>query len=163
MSKLFLVVAPSGSGKDYLVSKMCSKFGLRKVISRTTRKPRFSDEKSYKFKTVSEWNKEKTEAIAPALYCGNYYWTMKEDLENANFYIVEPSGIDAVKESGLDFKVIYINTSIVRRIKYMRKRGDKFISILKRIANDSIGFKGVKSKANFIVKNEFEFEAIFLK
>ncbi|WP_297634521.1 hypothetical protein [uncultured Clostridium sp.] len=163
MNELFLVVAPSGSGKDYLVSKMCSKFGLKKVTSRTTRKPRFSGEKSYKFKTISEWNKEKSEAIAPAYYCGNHYWTMKGDLENANFYIVEPSGIDAVKESGLEFKVIYINTPILRRIKYMRRRGDKFISILKRIANDIRGFKGVKSKADFIVKDEVEFESIFLK
>ena len=55
---IFLIVAPSGSGKDTVVNKLCDDYGFTKVKSYTTRKPRQDDKndiRNHTFVSMEEY------------------------------------------------------------------------------------------------------------
>lgn len=156
--KIYLVVGASGSGKDYIVDKLCEKFDMKKVISRTTREPRYKDEATHIFVTNEQADKEFGYAIAKTIYNGNRYYTLIEDLVKADFYIIDPKGVYSINDDILEqfsYEIIYIKTSWWTRFKNMKKRGDKFSSILKRLINDHRAFKGFEGQVNFKTSDEF--------
>lgn len=145
---LVLVVAKSGVGKSYIVNKICEDFNKREVISRTTRKPRFQNESTHVFVSNEQADKEFNNSIAKTIFDRNRYYTLEEDLVEKDIYIIDPRGVKSMKDKGVDFKTVYINANLKTRIKQMRKRGDKWISILSRIINDFFSFYKFKGDIN---------------
>lgn len=145
---LVLVVAKSGAGKSYIVNKICEDFNKKEVISRTTRKPRFENEPTHIFVSNEQADKEFNKAIAKTVFDKNRYYTLQEDLEGKDIYIIDSKGVESMKEKGIDFKTVYIKSSLMTRIKQMRMRGDKWLSILSRIINDFFVFYRFKGDIN---------------
>lgn len=88
MSKgiLFVVSAPAGCGKDSILEKALSKdINLTYSVSATTRAMRAGETEgiSYCFKTRGEFEKmiENGELLEHTEYCGNYYGTPKQTVE----------------------------------------------------------------------------------
>lgn len=88
MSKgiLFVVSAPAGCGKDSILEKALSKdINLTYSVSATTRAMRAGETEgiSYFFKTRGEFEKmiENGELLEHTEYCGNYYGTPKQTVE----------------------------------------------------------------------------------
>ena len=152
--KIYLVVGASGSGKDYIVDKLCEKFDMKKVISRTTREPRYKDEATHIFVTNEQADKEFGYAIAKTIYNGNRYYTLIEDLVKADFYIIDPKGVYSINDDILEqfsYEIIYIKTSWWTRFKNMKKRGDKDSVIWERVKHDANAFIGIDKLSDFII------------
>lgn len=166
---LYLIVGGSGSGKTYIANKLCNNFGYKNVISRTERKPRYADEYGHIFVSISQANEEYPNSIARTIYNGNRYYTLIEDLIDKDLYIIDVQGVESILRgeyiaTNIEIKTLYLKTSLLIRVKNMRKRGDKWLDILSRLKNDKQEFKGFKGDYNFSSSDKlyewFEFKNI---
>ncbi|MGL5328874.1 MAG: hypothetical protein ACRDD7_06370 [Peptostreptococcaceae bacterium] len=150
-----LIVGASGSGKDYAVNVLCNMYHYKKVISRTTRKPRFQGEDTHLFVTYrqarNEFNRE--DVIAKTIYNSHKYYVLPSDLEGKDFYIIDPNGVKSMDKDKYD-KVMFIKCSVWTRFKNMRKRGDKLKDIIQRLLLDRKEFKNFKGNIEFKSSDE---------
>ena len=94
---LLIISGPSGSGKGTIVEQLVSELGYCVSISATTRNPRPNEKDGihYFFKTKEEFEKmiDNGELLEHAAFCGNYYGTPKnyveEQLESGKNIILE--------------------------------------------------------------------------
>ena len=146
---IVVLCGKSGSGKDYLAN--C--FNLKRNVGNTTRQAR-KNEKDYNYYTKDYYlnDVDKSKIVTPTLYNDNYYWVWLKDFESEKFeYTV--ANFEGIRDLYNDInsgkitrkvKFIYVKCSLVKRIKNMRKRGDTFKDILKRLRTDKIEFKGAE-------------------
>lgn len=83
---LLVVSGPSGAGKDTIVKKICEKYPEVEIsVSATTRTPREQEfhGKDYYFLTQEEFQQkiEAGEMLEYVQYCGNYYGTLKSEVD----------------------------------------------------------------------------------
>jgi len=158
MSKniLWLVVGASGSGKTYIINKICRQFNMKQVNSRTTRQPRCKDEIGHKFVTDKIADKEFNDAVAKTNYNGYRYYTTVQDLEVSDFYVIDVVGVKSFDYSRIDkkVKILFINSPWYTRMINMFKRGDKIKDIINRLKLDKTEFKGFKGDVNFKSSND---------
>lgn len=147
---MILLVGKSGTGKNYL----CQCLNLESIPSYTTRSMRSSEVqgREHIFTDLDTFKKhwEAKKVIAFTCYCNNNYWATCDDFETTrhDVYIIDPEGIKFIKEYEYvngkmkrNYSIVYLKASILRRIINMRKRGDSYINIFKRIINDTKAFK----------------------
>ena len=90
-----LIVGRTAHGKDYLRKILEDSFGWKFVKSRTTRPPRYEGENTHIFITNEEAdNTPESEIIAKTQIGDIRYFATKEDLDNADGYIIDPNGVD---------------------------------------------------------------------
>lgn len=155
MKKIYLVVAASGAGKDYVVDKLCKEFNKQKVISRTTRPPRYQGENTHLFVGDYMANKEFDNAIAKTVFNGYRYYTTEFDLLNKDFYNIDPTGVRTMRnKEKYNIEVVYIKSNWYIRFKHMIKRGDKLRNIISRLINDRKEFKDFRGDLNFKSSDE---------
>lgn len=156
MKPLILLIGKSGTGKNYL----CESFKLKSIPSYTTREKRIkeTDGVEHIFVDKKMWptNFAGSSSIAAFTeYNNNYYWTTKRQIEDAenDVYIVDHDGVDTLMMYKIthtlnrDFDIIYLKTNVFKRIKNMRKRGDSFASIIKRLFVDASAFSKFEETA----------------
>jgi len=86
MARLFILSAPSGTGKSTVAVKLLQHLeGIRKVVTATTRKPRPGERPGvdYLFLSVEEFEKgiEEGRFLEHASVYGNYYGTPRDQVE----------------------------------------------------------------------------------
>lgn len=146
---MILLVAKSGTGKDYL----CDRLKLKKVISRTTRSKRYDNENTHKFISKEQAIKEFDNAVGKTIFNKNMYYALEEDLIGKDVYIIDTKGvIDMSDDIRNSMTVVYVKASWFVRFIHMRKRGDTLKSIFNRLIHDRKAFKGFKEYINIEVK-----------
>ena len=93
---IFLILGESGSGKDTIVDRLC-KTGLKKLVSHTTRAKRKDEpDTSHIFSTYNDYlqAKESGQIIAETCINNVYYWATKDQLKDADVYIIDSQGSD---------------------------------------------------------------------
>ena len=147
---LFLVIAESSTGKDFIVDKICKNFNKQKVISRTERKPRWESEDTHLFvsheQAYEEYNRN--DVVAKDIIYGNRYYTLPEDIKNKSFYIINPEGIRKIKKNGLNLCIVYLKIIPLLRFWRIIKR-DK-LKAFKRLILDIKEFKGAEDMADIV-------------
>lgn len=136
---LYLFVGPSGSGKTTIADALESKCNLKQLRSYTTRKPRDNEENCHVFITEEEFY-QLPNKVAFTLYNGNFYCATKEQVDEADIYVIDIEGLYSLFENYKIDRLIYIfyfDASLRTRIDRMIARGDCDTSILSRIYNDS--------------------------
>ncbi len=109
MAKLFVLSAPSGTGKSTIASKLLQQIeGIKKIVTVTTRTPRpgESDGVDYFFITKEEFEKRIKEEhfLEYAEVYGNYYGTPKDQVERNlkegvdSLLVIDVQGAFRVKE-----------------------------------------------------------------
>ncbi len=109
MAKLFVLSAPSGTGKSTIASKLLQQIeGIKKIVTVTTRTPRpgESDGVDYFFITKEEFEKRIKEEhfLEYAEVYGNYYGTPKDQVERNlkegvdSLLVVDVQGAFRIKE-----------------------------------------------------------------
>ena len=155
---MLILVGASASGKTEALNYLTQKYGLKKMVTYTTRKPRVNEINgvSYNFVTIDEFEElmDNDEFIETVCYNGNYYGTRKSDMDDDKVVILEPNGLKSFTNE-MKNKVIsiFLNVSEKTRIDRMKKRGDKEEDIKKRIVNDKITFANVES-VDYVLENE---------
>ena len=104
-----LILGRSAVGKDYLADKLSKKFGLKGVKSKTTRPIRFLHEDTHVFVNQETADKE-TNKVAETKINGYTYYATKEDVDKADYYIIDPLGLYQLVENMPEtrFHVVYI-------------------------------------------------------
>lgn len=152
---LLLVIGKSGTGKNFL----CNAFEISSIPSYTTRKKRSTETNlvEHIFVSLKDWEKMKAnnEVVVSTFFAGNYYWTTLKQLNNEHYsaYIIDPNGyydmIEYYKQKTMTrpLKIIYIKSSVLKRVLHMLQRGDNFIKVIERIIHDMFEFYGFEKHA----------------
>lgn len=155
---MLVLIGASASGKTEVVNCLIQKYGLKKMITYTTRESRENEKNgvAYHFVTIDEFKNlmDNDEFVESVCYNGNYYGTRKSDVSDDKIVILEPNGLHSFINKMKDKIIsIYLDVSEEVRIERMKKRNDKEENIKKRIVNDRITFANVKD-VDYIIKNE---------
>lgn len=141
---MLVLVGPSASGKSAIVKCLTKKYGLQKFITCTTRKIRVGEVNGvdYYFFTQEEFSElyKNDEFIETVYYNGNYYGTLKKEVNDNKVVILEPQGLNnfvAVLDSVF---AVYLQTDEAVMRERMIYRGDDILEINKRLENDKILF-----------------------
>ena len=154
---MLILVGPSASGKTQIVKILIEKYGLKKMVTYTSRekRPGEVDGIDYFFLSKEEFEKRIDEGffIEYVVYNGNYYGTAISQVSSDKVVILEPTGLkhylNKIKD---DVKVVFLRCSReIVRIR-MQGRGDHFEIINKRLDLDEKVFnKEVMKLADWIV------------
>lgn len=153
---LYVIVGKSGSGKDTVVGKLCNEYGFKSVTSYTTRPKRQGEGDTHIFVTKKEFNKIRKDLVAYTYFNGNEYGATKEQVNQADIYIIDKKGIEFFKEHyDRPFKIIYLDVPESICFQRMLHRGDDKAKAHERVENDKIEFQGVQEIADMIVDNQY--------
>lgn len=96
-SSLTLIVGRSGSGKTTLEAKLSKKYNLQPLVSYTTRAQRNPNENNHIFITPEEYANNPRYAsenqVAYTNINGIHYFALKEQIDTAQLYVIDPKGI----------------------------------------------------------------------
>ena len=96
---MLILVGPSASGKTEVANILIQKYGMKRMITYTTRKIRSGeiDGVSYHFIDKNEFLKmiDNDEFVESTIYNENYYGTRKSDVSKEKIVILEPNGVNA--------------------------------------------------------------------
>ena len=172
-SNLFLISAPSGTGKSSLINSVLdrahkSKFPLELSISYTTRKPRVgeTDSNHYFFISPEEFarKKESNFFIEHAEVHGNWYGTsiefVQSKLDNGISLILEidVQGHRQIKSLALAYEsIVILPPSIGALEERIKNRGDNDLaSINLRLENAKKELICASEYSNMIINDSFE-------
>ena len=154
---MLVLVGPSASGKTEAVKLLISEYGMKKLVTYTSRPMRIHEVKGvdYHFISKEEFEKkiEENFFLEYVEYNHNYYGTAYEDLADNKVVILEPSGVKTYLQKVPDkVKVCYLRTPIEYRKIRMIERGDLEDQIKLRIDNDDLIFnEELESIANWVI------------
>lgn len=161
LNNLYCFVGESGSGKDTIVNELCRRYGYTRVISWTTRPPRVNDQadkKSHLFGTIEDYQtaKDNDDIVAETYFDGNYYWVTRQQLVEADLYIVDLTGLEQLLKTYRDKPIVpfYISANKKTRKKRMKLRGDNRKQIRQRLKNDKKAFKDIEQFAPITINND---------
>jgi len=156
---MILLVGKSGSGKDFFVTL----FGLKPVVSRTTRKPRPGEiNEIHKifvskedFKTYGREN-----MLAYTVFDGEEYCALEIDFKGKNVYVIDPSGVRYLKNKKMiddgydtsydDYPVVYIKSPLYRRAyRLFQRKG--FRHTISRLVHDYFQFRDFERNKEYDV------------
>lgn len=127
---LLCVMGRTSCGKDTLVNKLCDKMGLTAITSYTTRSRRDNEGDTHIFATKDVYEQMKVEGNIAAYteIAGNYYWTTIDQLYQHSVYIIDPIGVETLRNLNLPnlrIVTVFINTpDDIRQDRALNQRGD---------------------------------------
>lgn len=151
---LYAIVGRSGAGKDYVVNRLCEWGGFKKAISHTTRPPRSGEANTHIFVSQAEFDKLRENMVAYTNFNGYDYGTTAEVLNQSDFFIVDPAGVEYMQEHAdkLNRPVVVVEIQANTKTCFTRmlQRGDGVIKAAQRIDHDSKAFAGFKPHVYFV-------------
>ena len=142
---MIVITGPSASGKTATCLCLQEKFGIRKVVTHTTRSMRMGEinDVDYHFVSKEEFlkMKENDEFVETVFYNGNYYGTSRKEVKIDKCMAVELNGAKTYK-SFHDPKIVlfFMNLDEETCRERMLSRGDDPKKVEDRIANDKESF-----------------------
>lgn len=147
---LYCIIGPSGCGKSTVVSEL-NKLGYKSPDSYTTRPPRYPGEGGHTYITIEEYDKLQNK-VAYTHFNGYDYCVTGEMLDGCDFYIVDPAGIEALRENGYkNFKVIGLDLEPCDCASRMLARGDAGKDIVSRLDNDWFAFRNFNTICDYTI------------
>ena len=154
----FLVAGRTASGKSTIVRAACERLGLKQVKSLTTRPPRITElnnsDCDHYFVSDNEFIelKNSKEFAAYTEINGYKYATTFEEIDNSDIYVIDPNGIEYLKEHCKDkykFIEIYIRVPyLVAQNRYI-ERGGTGIEFKRRYEQENLQFKEYENSQQF--------------
>ncbi len=142
---MIVLMGASASGKTEVAKMLGHIFGIKKVITHTTRpmRPLEINGVDYHFVSKEEFLKLQSENyfVETVEYNDNYYGTSKAELGTSKVLIIEPNGLKPIKALKNDeIVVFFMQASRNVRQKRMIARGDNPSVALERIIIDDAKF-----------------------
>lgn len=166
---MLVIVGGSGSGKSTLEKNLSEKYGLRKVVSYTTRPMRPGEIHGIDYRYVANYEFEEMDAKGVFVEISNYrgwcYGIAKEDLEEDSILVLTPAGLRKLKEYNktLDeqFNIIslYLDVDRKSRLISLLKRDKDIDESIRRNQTDVGLLDGVEDEVDCVIKNyEYRFD-----
>lgn len=150
---IFCLLGKSGCGKTTIANKLFEQYGYTQIASYTTRPPRTEHDTDHVFISQEEYNGLKNKVAFT--HFGDYdYCATKEQVDNANLYVIDPFGLEQLKQlynGNKKIVSIYINAPMDTCLERMRKRGDNEDKVWERLRHDDSAFKGVMEKCDYAI------------
>ncbi len=142
---MIILVGASASGKTEVAKLLNRKYGIKKVVTHTTRTMREGevDHVDYHFVTHETFMKLRKDNyfVETTLYNGNYYGTSRPEIADDKVLIVDPNGLRAfIKLADARIVTFYMEAGETTRMNRMLYRGDTLEHAKKRLENDRIDF-----------------------
>ncbi len=163
---IYLILGHSGSGKSTIRNALTS-HGIKKIITYTTRPPRVSEVDGIDYNFIDQELFKKMDGdnlfIGTTCYVGNYYSTLKEDLEKNNnkdsdcVIVVDKEGVLAIKNDFENARSIYLKCSRETLRDRMIKRNDHANDIEKRL--DVL--EDLDPYADYIIDADRDIDSVF--
>lgn len=151
-----LLAGKSGSGKNTVQDYLVKKYGLKPLVSYTTRPRRFPEEDTHIFITNKDFlSKQNDDFIAYTFYNGNHYFATKEQFKESDVYIIDTKGVEYIRSLNIvtPYIVVYLDVPDDVRIERMAMRNDNSDMIAERIRYDKAAFDGIEDLCNFQIAN----------
>ena len=157
---MILLVGASATGKTEVGKLLNIKYGLKKVITYTTREIRINEVDGIDYHFIS---KEKFLKLIDEgfffewmSYNDNYYGTSKASLNDNSYLILDFNGLKKYKSSNLDTTAFYFTCSKEIRLNRMLIRGDDIVDAKKRIEVDDTAFTDeIKASVDYVIDVSF--------
>ena len=161
-NKLFILVGPSGVGKNTLLEGLLLNVPLSSpAVSLTTREPRDGEIAGVHYYYIAEKkfleHIESNELLQYVRYAGNFYGLLRDEIDSKLskghvFALVEPEGVEQLKDQYPDAVSMFLFGKEQDLIDRMRKRGDSEGQIKSRM-NTYDHFISYLPKADYILNN----------
>lgn len=154
---MLILVGPSASGKTQILKILMEKYGMKKLVTYTTRNIRVNEVDGIDYHFVSKEDflskKEQGFFFETIEYNNNYYGTAKCDFADDKAVILEPNGLQKYINDAKDkiqIVVLKCEENVLRNRMIFRQ--DKLEDIEKRITGDKTWFKeDLYQKADLIL------------
>ena len=169
---LLAVVGKSGSAKDTLSRYVMCNYDFRPVVSYTTRPKGAMETDGVEHYFITgecmEYLKRNGDIVAYSknTETGFEYCATKDSLcssdESNILYIIDPAGIECLKEKGIEFKSIYIDVDediLIRRL--LDRKRESSNKILVRIGSEREVFDSFREKADYVINNNGTIEEFY--
>lgn len=153
---LLVLLGESGTGKTTIANKLQEKYGLKPLLSYTTRPRRYEKENSHTFVSLGEYILLNNR-VAENEYNGYYYCATKEQVEDSDVYVCDCEGIKMLRETYKgDKKIIVIRLTCPREERIKRMEADKRTaqSIIIRDIYDKKAFEYADLLADYEMDND---------
>jgi guanylate kinase len=157
---MIILVGASASGKTEVAKLLFRKYGIKKVVTHTTRVMRDGErpDVDYHFVTKDEFLrlKERNAFVETTFYNGNYYGTSRKEIGDDKALIVDTNGLKAFSALN-DSHVVtfFMQASETTRLNRMLYRGDRLEDAKKRIENDRVDFERARvGTTDYIIDTE---------
>lgn len=155
LKNIYILMGASGSGKTTIQNILADTYGLKPLISYTTRAPRTENENCHLFVSKSAFD-ALNDMAAYVEYSGNEYCATHEQIENSDLYVLDPRGLKSFRSlyhGSKGYKVMYVCSPRGTRVRRMFDRGDNDDQVRKRIETDDKEFFNVVSNADAMFVN----------
>ena len=152
---LLCIMGKTSCGKDTLVNKLCERTGLTAITSYTTRPRRNNEGDTHIFSTKEVYEQMRIDRNVAAYteIAGNIYWTTIDQLYEHSVYIIDPRGVETLRQLNLPnlrIVTVYINTpDDIRKERALNKRGDDRLIFMKRDMAEREQFRSMLKNADF--------------
>lgn len=154
---MIIIVGASASGKTVIAKYLIEKYGFKKFITTTTRKPRQGEENDVDYHFVSDevFNEkiQNNEFVEHVSYSDKKYGSEKREIDDNKILIVEPKGLTSyLRLHNKSIVTFYLKCNKEVRFNRMIERNDDVEEINKRIEHDDEIFTlEVSKKVNYII------------
>ena len=160
---IYLILGESGSGKTTIVNELCKHYHFKQLESYTTRPPRYHGEEGHIFispdsyETYDDLRRKYPSRIAETMFDGHFYFATQEQLDVADFYVLDVAGLRILNERCFNperIRVVRITAPAFTRFFRMLKRGDSICSAVRRLRHDNAVFASFTDDiADFTIEN----------
>lgn len=164
---IFCIVGESGSGKDTIVNNFIALHPEYKVVTSYTDRPIRPSEvegREHYFVSPDKFNDildTRTDDIVAYTQIGENgyrYCALTDDLDKSDIYIIDPKGIEYLKDNfeyRYNIVIIYIDASYTTRKNRVLSRGDDLETFVTRQNNESSMFREFRREReyNYIIDN----------
>ena len=155
---MVVLIGESASGKSSIEKNLVEKHGFNKIISYTTRKPRFNEKDGvdYHFITEETFFKLKDQGFFAETTCYNdwYYGSAKDDCTDDKVCVMNPHGLRQLRKAdGINVTAFYINVPRRDRLIKILQRGDCIEEAYRRSVSDEGQFTGIVDECDYVIHN----------
>ena len=157
---MIVLVGASASGKTEVAKLLAEKYGIKKMITTTTRPMRINEinGRDYFFLSKEEFLKKQEEGcfVETTFYNNNFYGSDKNQINKNISIVVDPKGLEAyLNVNNPIIKTFVLTADENTRFNRMLIRGDNLIDAKERIAKDKIEFDKDKVKrAHYFIQTD---------
>ena len=168
---MIILVGKSGSGKTSIAKELEERYGIKKVVTCTTRpmRPGEVQDKDYHFMTEEEFvsrmdNGEFAETAEYNASFGHcFYGSLKKDYEDNSdkkLIILNPYGLREVREKHIPGVSIYLGVDDAELRYRLTARGDSPEEIERRLAADNKDFSDISTDASIFIRHGINIEEV---
>jgi guanylate kinase len=156
---LIVILGGSASGKTITAKELMKLYGLKKIITYTSRPPRDGeiDGVDYHFVSIDKFKELKKQNFFAETGCyrGWYYGTPAKECTDDKILVVTPHGLRQLKsKKDLNITSFYIDVSRKDRLIKLLERDVDIDESCRRSLSDVGQFDGIEDEVDYVINND---------